>query len=296
MSKTDLVRFSRDGDQFHYLWAARRCLRLLSTQSDLVAITIEGPSPEEHAGQPPALAGEQVIDIAEYFGSEEIGRASLVRYMQLKHATEPWTASGLEKTLRGYSARYVELQKTHAKSNLDGKLQFWFVTNRPISADVLEAVEDAANEATPRHPAELKKLERFTRLTGGELAAFCRLLHFEDRQDDYWDQRNILFQDVQGYLPDADVDAPLKLKELVIRRALSEGSSNPTITEMDVLRALDTDESRLFPAPCLIKTLDTALPRAQEPDLIVSPKPLRRRWTNPKNGSSLLKPPALTMA
>jgi hypothetical protein len=46
MSKTNLVRPSRDGDQFHYLWAARRCLRLLSAQSDLVAISIEG-SPNE---------------------------------------------------------------------------------------------------------------------------------------------------------------------------------------------------------------------------------------------------------
>ena len=94
------------------------------------------------------------------------------------------------------------------------------------------------------------------------------MLHFEDRQDDYWDQRNILFQEVRDYLPDADVYGPLNLKELVTRRALSEGEKNPTITKMDVLRALDTDENLLFPAPCLIKHLDTAVPRAQEPDLI----------------------------
>jgi hypothetical protein len=77
---------------------------------------------------------------------------------------------------------------------------------------------------------------------------------------------------VSFYLPDADADAdaPLRLKELVLRRALSEGEGNPTITKMDVLRALGTDESRLFPAPCLIKDLDAAVPRAQEPDLIRS--------------------------
>lgn len=70
MSKTNLVRWSRDGDQFHYLWAARRCLRLLSVQDDLVAISIEGPSPGELAGAPVVDAGEEVIDIAEYLGSE----------------------------------------------------------------------------------------------------------------------------------------------------------------------------------------------------------------------------------
>src|SRR5207237_10075446 len=105
-----------------------------------------------------------------------------------------------------------------------------------------QAVAEAANEVAPRHPGELKKLERFTGLAGGDLAAFCKLIRFEDRQDGYWDQRNILFQDVSGYLPDADVDAPTQLKELVTRRALSEGERNPRITKVDVLRALNTDE------------------------------------------------------
>lgn len=43
----DLVRFSRDGDQFHYSWAARRCLKLLS--SDLLAVTIEAASSADTA-------------------------------------------------------------------------------------------------------------------------------------------------------------------------------------------------------------------------------------------------------
>src|SRR5258708_150394 len=106
MSKTNLVRTSRDGDQFHYLWAARRCLKLLAADSDLVAISIEGPSPAERTDQPPVTEGEELIDIAEYFGSENIQNARLVRYMQLKHSTlhaaEPWTASGLQKTIEGF--------------------------------------------------------------------------------------------------------------------------------------------------------------------------------------------------
>jgi hypothetical protein len=153
---------------------------------------------------------------------------------------------------------------------LASKLEFWFVTNRPIGTDFTEAVADAAAEASPRHPNKLEKLERFTGLQGDDLAALSKLLHFEDRQDDYWDQRNILFQDVSGYLPDADFDAPLKLKELVTRRALSEGEKNPTITKMDVLRALNTDENLLFPAPCLIESPNAAVPRAQEPDLLLA--------------------------
>lgn len=272
MSKTNLVRPSRDGDQFHYLWAARRCLKLLTAESGLMAVSIEGPSPGEQPGAEPVDAGEELIDIAEYFENEDIGQARLVRYMQLKHSTlhanDPWTASGLEKTIKGFAKRYGELQKAYTPAHLARKLEFWFVTNRPISTSVLEAVTDAAGEANPRHPTELKKLQKFTGLTGSELAAFCDLLHFEDSQDGYWDQRNILFQEVSAYLPDGDVDAPTQLKELVTRRALSEGEQNPTITKIDVLRALKTDESLLFPAQCLIENYGEAVSREQEFEII----------------------------
>lgn len=59
--------------------------------------------------------------------------------MQLKHSTlhvtEPWTASGLEKTVKGFAKRYRELLQDFAADALAAKLQFWFVTNRPIGAD-----------------------------------------------------------------------------------------------------------------------------------------------------------------
>lgn len=271
-TKTNLVRPSRDGDQFHYLWAARRCLELLSASSDLVAISIEGPSPDEAGSQPPAGAGEELIDIAEYYGSEDFQTARLVRYVQLKHSTLQadiaWTASGIEDTIAGFVKRYQELLAAFGADALAAKLEFWFVTNRPISAEFIEAVRDAAAETSSRHPKELEKLERFTGLNGKALGAFLRLLHFEDRQGGYWDQRNILFQEVSGYLPELDVDAPTRLKELVTRKAGSDGAQNPTITKMDVLRALNTDETILFPANSLIETLATTVPRAQETELI----------------------------
>lgn len=272
MSKTNLIRPSRDGDQFHYLWAARRCLQLLSASGDLVAISIEDPSPDENSSAPPVAAGEELIDIGEYYGSENIETARLVRYLQLKHSTlhqdKAWTASGLEKTIEGFAKRYKALLQVHPAEALAGKLQFSFVTNRPIGAELIEAVHDAVAEASPRHPNQLEKLERFTGLSGDRLAAFLKLLHFEGRQDNYWDQRNILFQEVGGYLPDLDVDAPTRLKELVTRRAGSEGEKNPVITKMDVLRALNTDETLLFPATCLIEAPATTLPRVQESELI----------------------------
>lgn len=274
MSTSILVRASRDGDQFHYLWAARRALQLLTAQSGLVAITIEGASTFELQAAGAIEAGEELIDIAEYYGSTAIEKATLVRYMQLKHSTlrvdDVWQLSGLEKTITGFSERYATLRKRLPTEPLHEKLEFWFVTNRPISTDIIEAVEDAALHRAPRHPANLAKLKRFTSLEDVEFASFCRTLRFEGRQDDYWSQRNILFHDVSGYLPELDVDAPTRLKELITRKALSESSANPAITKIDVLRALRTDESDLFPAPCLIEQIDHAVVREQEPALIAA--------------------------
>ena len=104
MNQNDSVRFSRDGDQFHYLWAARRCLRLLSPVSDLIAVAIEGASTHETAPELAIEAGEQLIDVAEYYGSENIEEANLVLYIQLKHSTqhsgEPWPPSLKSRALR----------------------------------------------------------------------------------------------------------------------------------------------------------------------------------------------------
>ena len=68
-TSVDLLRSSRDGDQFHYWWAARRCLTLLQPATDLVALSIEGPTDAERQR---LLAGIDVIDVAEYRGTSDL--------------------------------------------------------------------------------------------------------------------------------------------------------------------------------------------------------------------------------
>lgn len=274
MSDSLLVRASRDGDQFHYLWAARRALRLLDPKSSLVALTIEGASATEMGSQPSVEEGEEIIDIAEYYGSNEFEHATAVRYMQLKHSTlhaeTAWPPSGLQKTIEGFAKRYKELLQRFPAEILHTKLELWFVTNRPVSTSFSETITDMANQHPPRHPNDLTKLKKFTGLEAQALMRFCQMLHIEERQDGYWEQRNILLRESSGYLPDLDTQAPLNLKELITRKALSESASDPAITRMDVLRALGVDETNLFPAPCLIEKIDNTIPRIQEAALVKS--------------------------
>ena len=270
--RASLVRFSRDGDQFHYLWAARRCLLLLSPDQDLVGVSIEGVSPDENVSRISDPAEDTVIDVAEYYGYTDRTRARRIRYLQLKHSSrrtrEAWTASGLEKTLTKFSTKYKSLLQEFSAQDVKGRFGFGFVTNRPISPTIAQAVEDAAHGAGPRHPAELEKLERITGLAGAELLAFCSLLRLEGGQDDSWDQRNILFQETSNYFPGPDVDAPTQLKDLVTRKGLPEFERNPLIEKTDVLRALKTDENSLYPAPCLITPPGHVISREQDADLV----------------------------
>ena len=189
------VRPSRDGDQFHYLWAARRCLLLLAPKTDLVAIAVEGASPEERPSGSNGPAGDSVIDVAEYYGDTDPCRARHITYVQLKHstrrATQPWTLSGLAGTLEGFAARYRELYERFGAADLARRFEFRFVTNRPVGPAAVETARDAANLAAPRHRKEFARLQQITGLAEAELSAFCNLLHFEDRQDDCWEQRNI---------------------------------------------------------------------------------------------------------
>jgi hypothetical protein len=269
-AESDLVRASRDGDQFHYHWAARHCLSLLPGVSDLVAISIEGASAIEGPGS--ANEGDELIDVGFYFGSEMLRDARLVRYVQLKHSTkrtqEPWTASGLNNTLKGFSERFTSLQQTFTWDELKDKLRFTFTTNRPIDEKVIETLEDLAAGETMRHSSVATTLLGYVTGLGSETTNFFKLFSVEGGEPDLWSQRNLLFKDVRTYLAEIDSDAPLQLKELVTRKATTEHASNPSIRRLDVLRALEADEADLWPAKCLIAApVDGALPREQEQEI-----------------------------
>lgn len=269
MADHELVRPSRDGDQFHYHWAARHCLALLPASGDLVAVSIEGASTSE--GATSVEEGDEMIDVGLYYGSEALADARRVHYVQLKHSTRhalnPWTASGLEKTLRGFGKRYSGLLQQTTASTLNEKIRFKFTTNRPIEQKVQEALEDLANAGAARHRSIHDTLVRYTALTATQAADFFKIFSAEGGEPGLWAQQNLLAQDVTIYLAESDFDSPVQLKELVARKATSEFAADPSIRRHDVLRALKATETDLLPAPCLITSPSDVLPREQEAEI-----------------------------
>ena len=156
MTKQGSVGPSRSGDQFHYQWAARQCLGLITGEDGLVAVAIEGASLDE--GDASTSVGDEVIDVGLYYGSEDITAAESIRYVQLKHSSrrshDPWTASGLKGTIEGFAGRFKELEASLGLEALTKKIRFNFLTNRPMATAVLEALADiTAGSTAPRTPA-----------------------------------------------------------------------------------------------------------------------------------------------
>ena len=266
-NSADSVRLSRAGDQFHYLWAARRCLYLLLPSTDLVAMTIEGVSSDESRGSTSGH-GEEVIDVAEYFRSESLSSCTKVIYYQLKHSTinvaKPWRLSDLKKTFAGFAKRYRKFLED-ASDPESQQVEFVFLTNRSVAEWVHEFLRRTKErKLESQDNQKWQQLKNYLSANDERAYEFINRFRIEDTSDGYWEQRNILYEEVRFYLPGFDKNSSDQLWLLVTKKALPESSNNPSIRREDVLRALNTDEESIFPAPCLIESGKNLIPRSQE--------------------------------
>ncbi|MBB5157393.1 hypothetical protein [Saccharopolyspora phatthalungensis] len=253
MADADLLRASRDGDQFHYQWAARESLRLLRPDTELIAIAVEGGSAQDTGERD----GEQVIDLAEYYGSTDLRDATRVVYRQLKHSTyqtdRKWTASGFEKTVRGFGRKFRRISEE--LPGAEQKVSFEFVTNRPVSDSVVRAVEVLASElATPddtRDARNLRAYAGFGEDRAAEAAFFSRF-RIDPTAPGLARLESLVRSAVAGMLPGSTDVQHVMLKEMISRRATSL-ESDSTVHRATVLAALATTEIELLPAPNLIR-------------------------------------------
>ena len=269
MASSAQVRTTRDGDQFHYLWAARRCLRLLDAASDLKAVSVEGLSSKDAA--PGARAGEEVVDVAEYYGAETLPQAREVHYLQLKHSTvrtdQDWTASGLANTLKGFGLQHAELVGRHGEAGILAKVRYGFVSNRPVSAKVRASVRELGAGVAPTHARIAADLVKATKLPSALVPGFFGRLQFFDSEAKFSDQAGILTLEAANFLAGDDLDAALRLHRFVSDKATSIGKDEPAIRAGDVLLALRTGPNQLLPAPSHLVADPDAVPRRQEREI-----------------------------
>ncbi|MFC3801020.1 ATP-binding protein [Cohnella sp. GCM10012308] len=257
----DLVRYSRAGDVFHYRWAARRCLRMISPKSLIRHIFIEGSKERE-------MAGEYVIDVSEYINSLE-GNLDRIFYYQLKHTTvrkdQSFNLSDLKGTIEGFAKRYNE----HIKDNLMASvnISFVLVSNRPVSEKVKENIKNviSGDQVDKRF---LNTLSKYVNLQDDELKKFCLNLEFADSEGDYNVQKHELRVEISQLLAGTVNNSQINhITSLVQEKALPH-NKEPIVRE-EVLRYFEvTSERELFPAPPEFEELREMVPRVQYNELL----------------------------
>jgi len=261
--QNELVRYSRAGDVFHYRWAARRCLRMIYPKSPLRYIIIEGSKERE-------LAGEYVIDVAEYSESAE-SDSQEIAYFQLKHTTvrkeQPFNLSDLKDTIEGFAKRYFQHFCGDNKTPNSPKVTFSIVTNRPISESFKRNIL-TIGKGGPVNTRFQNTLEKYTNLKGKELIEFCASLKFADGEGDYSAQRHELHVEISQLLAGTVDDPQIEgITALVQDKALP--NSNGLIVREDIFKRFGvTSERDLYPAPPEFEKLDNAIPRKQHQILL----------------------------
>lgn len=261
----DLVRYSRAGDEFHYRWAARRCLKLIYPNTTLSSVVIEGSEEK-------SKAGEYVIDVTEYYESD---RAKIIKYFQLKHSTtqldRPFTFSNFKKTLEGFAKRFKQHYGTKLSPKDGQEISFSIITNRPVNSSLKDNFKKIAGNK-PVNANFKKSLEDCTKLKGTQLAKFCSILFIEDSHGDYAlqreDLRTEIAQILAGTVDNKQVDT---IVALVREKALPDKSkkgNKGVIHQEDILKRFDyTSIDDLFPAKPKWEIIDKIVVRKQHRSL-----------------------------
>lgn len=75
-------------------------------------------------------------------------KAERIIYSQLKHSNarqdKHFTPSELKQTLKGFAARYSKFVEEYDAANVLERLQFHFVSNRPVDDKIKTTVSDLA--------------------------------------------------------------------------------------------------------------------------------------------------------
>jgi len=249
MSYGEMVRASRDGDRFHYYWAARRALGLLDLTGSLEAVGVEGLSPGE------SVEGEEVVDVAEYHGGRDTASSAEVHYTQLKHSTLRTelliTASELQTTVE----KFARIYRDEVHLGRAEKLRFAFVTNRPLNEKVrLSLTEFSIGAATFTHSAEGQRLRQYMGFGDDRERErdFCQRFRVDDAGPGIAATEMLLHSELLQHLPGSTGTELAQLVDAVARRATTLADRHPLLRG-DVLLALRTTEDELFPAPSTIE-------------------------------------------
>ncbi|WP_238319335.1 hypothetical protein, partial [Parvularcula oceani] len=159
-----------------------------------------------------------VIDVAEYYGGDELKSATEVRYVQLKHSTQrvdvAVAPSELSRTINEYTKKYAAIFDDD--QTLTTKVWFEFLTNRPIHAGIRKALTAVVAGSPWNADKNTRKLRSYAkRLSNQQARAFYARLRLTGDQPNLWFEERGLGQDAMAFLPGGGGLASVALEHLI---------------------------------------------------------------------------------
>ena len=294
------ARESSAGDDFHLLWAGRKALSLLMPNSDLMALSIEGPHREESNFLDPE--GDQLlaIDLAEYYGGDRFDSAKLIVLSQLKYSTrnpeKEWTAarlsegkaSGKKKTetnngkgsiVHRLAQTFQRYYSNYGQVAVLQKLVLKLVSNRPASellTSALAAAKDCLvkqklgstrtllKSLSADHSAEIERLFFSAGLGSKVFLDFLRVLDIDEcGQQSRFGQSINLVKELGIFGPGDVTDQYTRLKSLIWDYMMPEAADKPPLTKYDILPLFKCGYRDLFPAEPYLELPGKILERSE---------------------------------
>jgi hypothetical protein len=270
LQPVDKVRASRDGHEFHEAWTARKAMQLLLPNTELIWIAVEGLSPEDQAHA--SAETVEIADLTLYYGkAASFKSATRIEIVQFKYSIsrkdKEFRASDAKKTIEKFADAYRDRKKTSGAIQVQEKLQFELITNRPIYPALMKAIKGiAAGESLS---GEIKKqaaqFKESARLDGQSLMEFASKFLISGCTGSLSDTKRSLSSILVDWSATSDALAAARLgamRQMVRDKAGCAGTNRNVIRRTDVLACLEiSDIDDLLPCPASLAEVGEVVER-----------------------------------
>ena len=275
--KADKVRASRDGHEYHDAWTARKAMQLLLGDDHLIGIAVEGLEPDDQT-----RASRETVEIADltlYYGQGTgFDYADKVDVVQFKyspsHENAEFRASDAKKTITKFAASYRDYNDKYGARQVEDKLCFSLITNRPIYLPLTQAIRGlaAGKRLSGQAKEQAMQFKTAANLDRKSLAAFaskCQILGLSGSLIATKRGLSMLLVDWSA-TPDALATARLgKMRDMVRNKAGYVGTGRNIIRDTDVLATLKIpDKEALLPCPASLAEVGEVVTREQLPEAV----------------------------
>lgn len=273
----DKVRASRDGHEYHEAWTARKAMQLLLGSDRLIGIAVEGLDPGDQAHASSETV--EVADLTLYYGrGTGFEYADNVDVVQFKYSPSRENAefrvSDAKETLTKFAVSYGDYKGRYGASQIENKLRFQLITNRPIYPPFAQAISGlaAGERLSGQAKEQAEQFKAATGLEGKSLATFANKCQISGLSGSLIDTKRGLSMLLVDWSATSDARATARLgamREMVRTKAGYAGTARNVIRETDVLAALEIpDKEALLPCPASLVEVGAIVVREQLPDAV----------------------------